>query len=222
MRSSKRLLIALAFLLVFALGASSVMATGYIRGYVKPSGDGGSCLDINTTSPNCVSDDGTTLLNGVTGAFDKYQIIGVTGITAGIEVDFTFTGPVTTSMTPVNVDGTAYSPFAVLVCGYDGNPVKPGIYDSNHQKEDSKCTVLGDPFNSSQFMNPKTLIQEVPCATANMVCLTFSGAGLPSTWFFAEDLTTGPPLAATPEPATLSLLAVGLIGLGVLLRKHAT
>jgi len=40
MRSSKLWLIAFAFLIVLAVSARSALATTYVRGYVRPSGDG--------------------------------------------------------------------------------------------------------------------------------------------------------------------------------------
>ncbi len=232
----------LGFFLVVVLGVGFIAIqsaeASYVRGYVRPSGDGGSCLDSGTTSPDCVSDNGTTLLNGITGSYDTYQIISVTGITSGTEVDFTFTGPITISNTAVNVDGSSFSTFSVLVCGFDGNPLAPGIFDSNHSSEDSGCTNLGGFLSSTPFQNPTQFLTEDTCKgpnSGNMVCLTFSGTGLPSTWFFAEETTDGTnnfsslvgqpniisPAVVTPEPATMSLLGLGLLGLGAWRKKRA-
>lgn len=229
-------LMAVGLLLVFALGASSTMATTYIRGYVRPSGDGGNCDNTNTGS-FCDELSGGNLLDGLLTSPDTYEIIGVSGIQNGSIVDFTFAGNVTISSTALNlfgrspVFGTSFSSFSVLPCAYqnDGSPVGPGIYNTNSNTAlTSNCTQLGDYTSSGAFSNPADYLAEVAGCPANMVCLQFSDSSvigdlpLPSVWYFAEDITIGPKLATTPtpEPASLSLLAAGLVGLGVFRRKR--
>ncbi|HUL32512.1 MAG TPA: PEP-CTERM sorting domain-containing protein [Candidatus Eisenbacteria bacterium] len=167
-----------------------------------------------------------------------YQVIFLTDIEPGTEIGFTFSGGV-----PVD---DANSTFSVLPCAHrnDGALVnQPGIYDTSDTLLTTNCTDLGDynlnPDNSNSlgqndpaFTDPSNFITEEICPAGtpgDTVCYTFSGAGLPSEWGFVE-ASSGPEFVSaevissttpTPEPASLSLLAIGLAGLGVIRRKRA-
>ena len=216
------------------VAGSTQAATTYVRGYVRPSGDGDPCFDGDTNP--CVSAGTAGLEVGNGTSITDYQIVGITGIVSGTTVDFTFAGPA-----PANA---ANSTFQVLVCGYPFGLASPGIYDSTGDLESTSCTQLGPTVTPP----PSNFITDDNCSIVDTVCLTFSGTGLPSSWFFTEDLSTttctitdpntgalscttaldGPfvtgttvtQTTATPEPASMTLLAAGL-GLGALRRKRA-
>jgi hypothetical protein len=222
MRSSKPWSMTVAFMLVLAFSASSALATGYVRGYVRPSGDGDDC-SASPLTPFCVGGGGGTLVFGDSTNPSTYSLYQI-GVVPGANVNFTFTA------LPGATD------FQVVACGY-GNlgDLPPGMYTSGDVALNVPCTALGDPFNNGiapNFIDPANFITDNNCAIANTICYTFSGPNLPFSWVFSE-ISTGPALVSitetfsppptlpAPEPASISLLAAGLFGLSLLLRNRA-
>ncbi|HET7105580.1 MAG TPA: PEP-CTERM sorting domain-containing protein [Candidatus Acidoferrum sp.] len=231
-------MIVFAFLILFALGASSTLATTYVRGYVKPSGDGDgtctpgfTCTQFDSTQSIAINVD----LFGVTGtqtfSFDELSYLSNDEINAGqssvnvidaLQLDslniqagnlltFVFTGGV-----PADTTGTL---FGILACG----GLEPGtstgaIFDSQSNVVSTKCTN-SDPGNTlitdEKVSGNSITFTIAPNITfPSQFAFSFPGGQLPT----EIDLANAP--VSTPEPASLSLLAAGLLGLGVFRRKR--
>jgi len=253
MRSNKPWLVAIAFLLVFGLSASSALATTYVKGYVRPSGDGGSCPlptppDAIVTPSNCIQSVGsfstTVIFDGTSSVPLPYDVIeflapgqtpnpgnvvnGTYGIDA-LALDSLASGIVPGDIltfvfgtNPVPDPSTSGVTFGILGCkGTVPGSSTGGIFDSSNNTVTTNCTNVDDV---GTLVGDGTGVGDKVSFTFNsgvtipgQLAFSFPNGDLPS----EIDVTAGTVPVSTPEPASWSMLAAGLIGLGVIRRRWA-
>ena len=228
------------------LVVAQVSQATYVRGYVRPSGDGDSTCISGQNCTALVSADNTLPISvdlfGVAGtqtfkydvlqylSFDQINNQGVSNaftidvvsldqlnLQAGDLLTFTFSAA---QGIPSDTLGNV---FGIVPCQESGSPATPTttIVNSLGDFVSNKCT---------NALSKDTLITDESVSGDSIKFTLESGSAFPSKFAFSFpdgqlptgiDVASGSVTSPMPEPASLSLLALGLVGLGAWRKKRA-
>jgi hypothetical protein len=226
------------------LVVAQVSQATYVRGYVRPSGDGVSpCTGGNCTAL-VSADNSLTIpvdLFGVAGTqtfkYDVLQYLDSEQISQGITDAFTID---TLSLDQLHLQpgnlltftfsasqgipgDTFGNVFGIVPCQESGSPATPTttIVNSLGDFVSNKCT---------NALSTDTLITDESVSGDSIKFTLAPGSSFPSKFAFSFpdgqlptgiDVASGSVTSPMPEPASLSLLALGLVGLGAWRKKRA-
>lgn len=112
-------------------------------------------------------------------------------------------------LAPTYVQGAS---FAWLGTGFPGNSSSMQLFGYDG---------LGNQLFSSSVLTLSGSFQYLAADFAGVQALEMRGDNNPS-WFSVDDIILGVPAAVVPEPASLALLATGLLGTGLVARRRRT
>ena len=207
-----------------AFNQQTIQEAGYTITFVDPAGDAPAGTVqvgrfINGSDPNACAATRICPTNNATTYFDLFNT-GFIDILPTVEGStFTFAGLDASFIAMAGVQYPAF-PAAVQVIGFradeTSSTIQFNLSDTDFQHFNVTDAEGGDAFADQRFV--EIAIVSFRCdASGNCTGLDNGNGEVGLDNIALSDVPTSP----VPEPATASLLAVGLLGLGIRLRRRA-